>query len=175
MSDTAIARWLKSDQLTAGGKPIYTDLAIEIVLTIRTIFHFPLRPDMGFVASLFGQMGIALPVPDHTTLSRRGPRLRVKLPAVSSDGPLEILVDCTGLRIVEARKRRRGRSAPVEGNRRQWLKLHLAFETGTGHFFAANVTGCHRHDAAALPELLDNIDGRIDRFLGDGAYGGGPT
>jgi len=175
MSDAAIAGWLKSDRPTAGGKPVYTDLAIEMVLTIRTIFHLPLRQAEGFVASLFTLMGIALPVPDHTTVSRRGPGLQVKLPSVSSDGPVEILVDSTGLRIVEARKHRRGRSAPSDGNRRQWLKLHLAFETGTGHFVAARVTGCHRHDAAALPDLLGEIDGRIDCLLGDGAYGGSPT
>jgi hypothetical protein len=37
-----------------------------------TPFHLPLRQAEGFVAAVFNLMGIDLPVPDHTTLSRRG-------------------------------------------------------------------------------------------------------
>ena len=68
-----------------------------------------IRQAEGFVASLFPLMGIALPEPDHTTLSRRGSKLQVKLPSVSTDGPVEILIDSTGLRIVEAPKKRRAK------------------------------------------------------------------
>jgi len=30
-------------------------------------------------------------------------------------------------------------------------------------------------DPTALPELLDQIDGEVTRFIGDGAYDGDPT
>ena len=86
ISEEAVAAWLKSDKRTAGGDPVYADLAIETVLMVRTVFHLPLRQAEGFVAAVFGLMGIDLPVPDHTTLSRRGPGLRVRLPAVPATG-----------------------------------------------------------------------------------------
>jgi hypothetical protein len=92
ISEEAVAAWLKSDKRTAGGNPVYADLAIETVLMVRTVFHLPLRQAEGFVAAVFDLMGISLPVPDHTTLSRRGPGLHVRLPAVPATGPVEILV-----------------------------------------------------------------------------------
>jgi len=30
-------------------------------------------------------------------------------------------------------------------------------------------------DPTAVPELLDQIDGEVTRFIGDGAYDGNPT
>jgi hypothetical protein len=45
ISEEAVVAWLKSDKRTAGGDPVETDLAIETVLTVRTVFHLPLaRP-----------------------------------------------------------------------------------------------------------------------------------
>ena len=48
-----------------------SDLAIETSLILRTVFHQPLRQTEGLVGSLLELMGLDLPVPDHTTLSRR--------------------------------------------------------------------------------------------------------
>ena len=176
MSDAALSGWLSRDRRKARGRSTYSDFAIETVLTIRSVFRLPLRQAEGFVASLFGIMGIDLPVPDHTTLSHRGSKLQLTLPSVSTERPVEIMVDSTGLRLVEPRKKRRGRKgAACPGKRRRWLKPHLAFEAVTGYVVAVTVTGRHRHDAAALPDLLERVDGRIDRFLGDGAYSGQPT
>jgi hypothetical protein len=86
ISEQAVAAWLKSDKRTAGGDPVYADLAIETVLMVRTVFHLPLRQAEGFVAAVFGLMGVELPVPDHTTLSQRGPALHLNLPAVPPPG-----------------------------------------------------------------------------------------
>ena len=53
------------------------DLAIETVLTLRLVFHLPLRQAEGFVHSLLAMMDLDLPTPDHTTLSLHGSRLGV--------------------------------------------------------------------------------------------------
>ena len=45
--------------------------AIETSLILRTVFHQPLRQTEGLVGSLLELMGLDLPVPDHSTLSRR--------------------------------------------------------------------------------------------------------
>ena len=47
-----------------GGQRRYSDLAIVTALTLRTVFHLPLRQTEGFVASLIGLMGLALQTPD---------------------------------------------------------------------------------------------------------------
>ena len=72
LSPEAIATWEPARIGTRGGQPKYSNLAIETALTLRLLFHLPLRQTEGFLTSVFGIMGLDLSVPDHTTLSRRG-------------------------------------------------------------------------------------------------------
>ena len=57
------------------------------------------------MTSLLDLMGVDLPVPDHTTLSRRA---RTREPSAErhrhrdGDGPLHVLVDSTGLKVYGA-------------------------------------------------------------------------
>ena len=82
VSPEAIASWAPAGVGTRGGQRQYSDVAIETALTLRLLFHLPLRQTEGFLHSLFGMMGLELAAPDHTTLSRRGPAPRP--PACSS-------------------------------------------------------------------------------------------
>ena len=43
----------------------------EAALTIRMVFHLPLRQTEGFLRCLAEMLEVDLPIPDHTTLSRR--------------------------------------------------------------------------------------------------------
>src|ERR687897_3879495 len=70
-TDDAIAAWKAAPRTTPGGQSHYSDLAIETSLILRTVFHQPLRQTEGLVGSLLELMGLDLPVPDHSTLSRR--------------------------------------------------------------------------------------------------------
>jgi len=72
IADDVVDHWTVCSKRTPKGDPIYTDLAIETVLTLRLVFHQPLRQTEGFVSSDLAFMGLDLPVPDHSTLSRRG-------------------------------------------------------------------------------------------------------
>ena len=72
LSPNAIATWEPARVGTRGGQPKYSNLAIETALTLRLLFHLPLRQTEGFLVSIFGIVGLDLSVPDHTTLSRRG-------------------------------------------------------------------------------------------------------
>jgi len=58
-------------QSKPGGQRIYANIAIEAALTLRMIFHLPLRQTEGFLQSLADLLEVELPIPDHTTLSRR--------------------------------------------------------------------------------------------------------
>ena len=85
---------------TVAGKRQYSDLAIETALTLRLIFHLPLRQTEGFLTSIFGMLGLDLSAPDHTTLSRRGQHLDLPLRRAPAGAGLHLLVDSTGLSIV---------------------------------------------------------------------------
>jgi hypothetical protein len=54
----------------------YSDLAIELVLTLRLVFHLALRQAEGFASSVLRLLGLDLPVPDHTT-SHGGDRVNL--------------------------------------------------------------------------------------------------
>ncbi len=49
----------------------YADMAIEAALTIRMVFHLPPRQTEGFLRALADMLDVEIPIPDHTTLSRR--------------------------------------------------------------------------------------------------------
>ena len=64
---------LGRDRRTADavGQPRYSNLEIVTALTLRVVFHLPLRQTEGFLDSLLRLMELDLKAPDHTTLSRR--------------------------------------------------------------------------------------------------------
>ena len=72
VSDDVVKKWASPRRKTRGGQARYSDLAIEICLTLRVVFRLPLRQTQGFVRSIAKLMGIDLAVPDFSTLSRRG-------------------------------------------------------------------------------------------------------
>ena len=58
--------------------------------------------------------------------------------------------------------------------RRQWRKLHLAQDAGTGEIAAHVLTEGHADDAAQAPTLLGQAEGMIASVTADGAYDGEP-
>ncbi len=67
VEEAALAGWQAPRRSTPGGQPHYSDLAIELVLTLRLVFHLGLRQAEGFVRSVLTLLGLDLAVPDHTT------------------------------------------------------------------------------------------------------------
>ena len=71
-SKRAIVNWISRSSGVPGGQRLYSNLAIETLLTLRVVFGLPLRQTEGFAGSLLRMLGLDhLPVPDHSTLSRR--------------------------------------------------------------------------------------------------------
>jgi len=115
MSPSALKSWKSPKSGKRGRQQKYSDLAIETVLTLRLLFHLPLRQTERFIKSLFQLMKVHLPVPDHTTLSRRSKTLK---PILCRHQPpknsLHLIVDSTGLSIygegpwATGKKRKRG-------------------------------------------------------------------
>ena len=76
ISPSAIKAWKATRSGKPGRQQKYSDLAIETVLILRLLFHLPFRQTEGFIESLFHLMKVRLPIPDHTTLSRRSKKLK---------------------------------------------------------------------------------------------------
>ena len=83
-SEEAIAAWHAEPRTSRGGQPWYSPLAILTALTLRTVFRLALRQTEGLIGSIIRLLGLDLPVPDHTTLSRRADGLDVPLGARST-------------------------------------------------------------------------------------------
>ena len=103
-SDEAVAAWRAEPRTTPGGQPRYSSLAIATALTLRAVFRLALRQTEGLIGSILRLLGLDLPVPDHSTLSRRAATLQVPRPlrsggsgADSEAEPVRLLVDITGL------------------------------------------------------------------------------
>ena len=80
VSDDAISNWKFSEKTSGQGRPkIYSDIAIETALTLRSLWKLPLRMVQGFWQSIFTLMKVNLPIPDYTTLSRRATKLDIDL------------------------------------------------------------------------------------------------
>ena len=86
-SAEAIEGWRAAPRTTQGGQPWYSPLAILTALTLRAVFRLAYRQTEGLIGSVIGLLGLALPVPDHTTLSRRAATLEVPRPRASCDCP----------------------------------------------------------------------------------------
>ncbi len=76
-TEEALAGWKAQPRTTPGGQRHYSDLAIETALALRAVFRLALRQSEGLIGSIMRMLNIDLPVPDHTTLSRRASALPV--------------------------------------------------------------------------------------------------
>ena len=62
LSSEAVAAWTPRRSGQRGGQRRYSDLAIETALTLRLLYHLPLRQAEGFLHALFGMMRLDLSV-----------------------------------------------------------------------------------------------------------------
>src|SRR5215471_4389661 len=165
----AIAYWT-TDELTGdrGASPTYTDLAIETMATIKAIYRLPGRQTQGFLQSVSELMKLNLPAPDHSTLSRRLRRLEITLPVRNLSNSLHLVIDSTGVKVYgegEWKVRQHG-----VGKRRTWRKLHLCTDQATLEIVSVVASTNDVSDAEALPDLLQDVPGKIEQVSADGAY-----
>lgn len=165
--------WRAGGPRKRGGKRIYSDLAIELCLTLRVVFGLPLRQTQGFIRSLFRLMNLGLSVPDFSTLSRRGRSLHISDDHQLGDGPITLIVDSTGLQVHSGRAWMQQKHG-IKKARKTWRKLHIGFDPDSGGIVTSSLTTEHVDDETALPELCATGQ-PVNRFLGDGAYDGAPS
>jgi len=167
MSEEALAAWAYQGPRQRGAQFDYSDQAIEAILTLKEVFHLTNREAEGLVRSVFALMPVTLAVPDHSTLSRRGRTIQIRLPK-RVHGPLQIVMDSSGLKVFgegEWKVRQHGWS-----KRRTWRKIHLSVDVLSGEVQAAMLSTAGVSDAEMVESLLTQIDAPLAGVVADGAY-----
>ncbi len=166
--EDAADAWNEPPSGRPGGQRRYSDLAIVTSLTLRAVFHLALRQTEGFVSSLICLMALDLKTPDYTTISRRSAALEVPQQISNHTGPVHLVIDSTGLKILgngewHAFKHR------TSNTRRSWRKLHLGVRSD-GFIEASALTGSEEDDASVGVVLIQEIAASVASFRADGAY-----
>jgi hypothetical protein len=167
-TDEAVAAWRAEPRTTPGGQPHYSALAIVTALTMRAVFRLALRQTEGLIGSVVDLLGLALCVPDYSTLSRRNKTLEVPPRRRLGTGPLHLLVDSTGLKLGGACEwlvEKHGTS-----RRRSWRKLHIGIDAESGKIVAIDLAKKERDDGARTGTLLDQLADPLASLTADGAY-----
>jgi hypothetical protein len=168
VEESVVGRWRDTAApARRGRRRLYSDLAITCALTLREVYHLPLRSTQGLVRSVLRLLGTDLSAPHYSTLSRRAASLEVRLGRLGT-GPLHLAVDSTGLKLYgegEWKVRLHGKE-----KRRTWRKLHLCIDHRTHEAVALEMTDKEVLDRRELPGLLHGVEGEVAEVLGDGAY-----
>jgi Transposase DDE domain len=167
-TEDAIAAWNAAPRTTPGGQPHYSDLAITTALTLRAVFRLALRQTAGLIGSILQLLGLDLPVPDFSTISRRAQTLDLPAQPCTPGGAIHLLVDSSGLKLSglgEWLVEKHGTS-----KRRSWRKLHIGFDAVSGRIVASILTDRDVDYAPQIEPLLDQTAEPVELFLGDGGY-----
>jgi hypothetical protein len=108
-----------------------------------------------FTGSLLRLIGLDWDVPDFSTLNRRQKSLAVNTPHRGSQGPLHLLIDSTGIKVVgegegNARK-------PGGPRRRVWRTAHPGIDGQTLEIRAVEVTSSVTGDAPIVLEVHGQV------------------
>lgn len=167
--EASIEQWHATDATGKRGRPcVYSDTAITCLLLIKATLRLDFRKLQGFAASLAELMGLNVAIPSYTQICRRCRHLSVELSHVKRDEPIHVVIDSTGLKVFgegEWKTRQHGTS-----KRRTWRKLHLGIDEATGEVVAMALTKNDVSDGEVLPDLLAQVEEKIDCVSADGAY-----
>ena len=172
ISTDATDAWKPAPSGRRGGQRKFSDHTIETALMLWLVFKLPLRQAEGFLRSLLSLMGVDLEAPDHTTLSRRSQHLDVDFHLVPANEPIHLIVDSTGLSIIDEGEW----AAAKHGGKgkRGWRKLPLGVD-GSGVIVAQVLTDGNADDAVTVPDLLGQFEGELSGFVADAAYDSRPV
>ena len=159
------------------GRPVeYSNELIEFVLTIRELFHMPLRQATGFLEFLFKLMGVTSGSPDYTTVSKRMGATKVRYQrkinrSIKDNTGIVMLIDSSGFKVFgegEWMVRKHGKTYS-----RTWRKTHIAIDLDTKDIIGFANTTAHAHDNTQLRPLLNQVTEsgyNVTTVIGDGAY-----
>lgn len=168
INEAVLQQWRYRGENKKGGQKRYSDLAIEVCLSVRKVYHLGYRQTQGFVESFFRCLAVELPVPCYTQLCRRSATLPIGLKTKKHKTITDLVVDATGLKVYgegEWKVRKHG-----WGKHRTWRKLHVALDAERQEVQAVELSNNAVDDAEMAVKLMGQIQGEVNSFTGDGAY-----
>ncbi len=169
IAEDLLANWIEKEKSGGrGASPRYTAAAMLAMASLKFVFSQAGRQTCGLVASIFQLLKVQLPVPDHSTLSRRMAGLEVGLPVKQSAKARHLVIDSTGLKVYgegEWKVRSHGYT-----KRRTWRKLHLCLDAATGEVIVAGASENSVSDCQMFPEILRAVAEEIEQISADGSY-----
>ena len=123
LSDELEDEWYYTGEKSRGGQKIYSDLCMELCLTVKSLYSLPYRQTEGFLEDLFSLLDSKLIVPSYTQMQRRSSSIDVHIRTrttsgvkteetgegtggsdgaisnVEGAGVLDIVIDSTGLKV----------------------------------------------------------------------------
>ncbi len=170
IDEKAIKNWFSSHHTCRAGSPAtYSDEAILMMLILREVYKRSLRNLQGFVQSLFHVMGLNLPVPSYSQISRRAKSLHKRVNRLTQGKKAcHIIFDSTGLKVHgegEWKVKVHGKS-----KRRTWRKFHIGIDAETQDIICCELTGNNKGDAEMAERMLGELPCRVKSARGDGAY-----
>jgi len=169
IAEELLANWIAPEKTgERGASPVYTAAAIVAMASLKFVFAQAGRQTGGLVASIFRLLKVSLPVPDHSTVSRRMAGVEVGLPVKPSKDARHLVIDSTGLKLYgegEWKVRTHGAS-----KRRTWRKLHLCLDAATGEVMVAAGSENSVSDCEMFPEIVSAVKEEIASISCDGRY-----
>jgi hypothetical protein len=169
LSEELLKNWEEQEQTGERGRsPRYSAAAISAMAQIKFVFHQAGRQTCGLVESIFQLLKVSLPVPDHSTLSRRMALVEVRLPLKAANKARHLVVDSTGLKLYgEGEWKVRAHDA---SKRRTWRKLHLQIDEASNEVVVCAASENSVSDDEMFVEMLAATSEEIEQISGDGSY-----
>jgi len=126
-----------------------------------------IAPDQGLI-SIIDLLGLALALPDHSTLSRRSKTLEVPPCRRLRARLLHLLTDGTGMKLGGAGEWLVDKDGT--SRRRSWRELHIGIDGKSSEIVAIELTTKESAATVRTAALLDQLTDPLASFIGAGAY-----
>ena len=93
-------QWLAAPSGKPGHSKTFSDAAIQCCLTVKCLFHLPLRQALGLVQSLLRLAGMPWLASDYSTACRGQKGLDVRVRYRPNHNGLQLLADSTGMKFL---------------------------------------------------------------------------
>ena len=135
VAESAVAVWRTPRIAIRGGQERHSPLVIETAQALRRAFGLPLRQTVSLLGSIIRCLQLNLPVPDHSTISRRiGHFAAEATTSFPENGGVHFVLDSNGLSI------RGDEDAPRNGAADAYKQLIFVPDTQSGDLVAILVS-----------------------------------
>lgn len=145
------------------GRPYrYPESFVQFAALWYEFFHLPYRQLEGALRKL-SEIVPKMEVSDYSRLCRRFKNLELEIP--ESEEKVVAAVDATGVKVTNRGEWLRKKH---HGERRGWIKVHVAVDVESKELLSIEITDEKTGDSEVFGDLVEDLD--LKNCLGDGAY-----